>query len=72
MSVRNFGLTRITMDQIHGIIQDVEDLKYNDSLSQINSSLQNRDAKTKKGIYSDDFSNEAQSDAYNSESERQN
>jgi hypothetical protein len=29
MRIRNFGLTRITMDQIHDIIQDVEDLKYN-------------------------------------------
>lgn len=64
MSVRNFGLTRITMDQIHRIIQDVEDLKYNDAQNQMNSSLQNRDATAKKGIYSDDFSNEAQSDTY--------
>lgn len=67
MSVHNFSLSRITMDQIHRIIQDVEDLKYNDAQSQMNASLQNRDAKTKKGIYSDDFSNEAQSDVYNTE-----
>lgn len=67
MHVRNFGLTRITMDQIHQIIQDVEDLKYNDAQSQMNSSLQNRDAQTKKGIYSDDFSSEAQSDIFSTE-----
>ena len=62
MQIRNFGLTRITMDQIHDIIQDVEDLKYNDAQYQMNNELQNRDAQTKKGIYSDDFSNAAQSD----------
>ena len=67
MSVHNYGLTRITMDQIHRIMQDVEDLKYNDAQSQMNASLQNRDAQTKKGIYSDDFSNEAQSDTYHAE-----
>ncbi len=64
MHVRNFGLTRITMDQIHQIILDIEDLKYNDAQYQMNNSLQNRDAQTKKGIYSDDFSNEAQSDTF--------
>ena len=47
------------MDQIHDIIQDVEDLKYNDDQYQMNNELQNRDAQTKKGIYSDDFSNSA-------------
>jgi len=65
--VRNFGLTRITMDQIHDIIQDVEALKYNDAQYQMNNDLQNRDAQTKKGIYSDDFSNDAQSDRYHSQ-----
>ena len=48
MQIRNFGLTRITMDQIHDIIQDVEDLKYNDAQYQMNNELQNRDAQTKK------------------------
>lgn len=67
MQIRNFGLTRITMDQIHDIIQDVEDLKYNDAQYQMNNELQNRDAQTKKGIYSDDFSNSAQSDIYHAE-----
>lgn len=67
MTVLNFGLTRITMDQIHEIIKDVEDLKYNDAQFQMNNELQNRDAQTKKGIYSDDFSNDAQSDIYHSE-----
>lgn len=67
MTIRNFGLTRITMSQIHQVIQDVEDLKYNDAQYQMNNELQNRDAQTKKGIYSDDFSNEAQSDAFHSE-----
>ncbi len=67
MQIRNFGLTRITMDQIHDIIQDVEDLKYNDAQYQMNNELQNRDAQTKKGIYSDDFSNTAQSDIYHVE-----
>ena len=67
MQIRNFGLTRITMDQIHDIIQDVEDLKYNDAQYQMNNELQNRDAQTKKGIYSDDFSNTAQSDIYHAE-----
>ena len=67
MEIRNFGLTRITMDQIHDIIQDVEDLKYNDAQYQMNNELQNRDAQTKKGIYSDDFSNTAQSDIYHAE-----
>ncbi len=62
--VRNFRLTRITMDQIHTIIRDVEALKYNDAQYQMNNDLQNRDAQTKKGIYSDDFSNDAQSDRY--------
>jgi hypothetical protein len=65
--VLNFGLTRITMDQIHEIIKDVEDLKYNDAQFQMNNELQNRDAQTKKGIYSDDFSNDAQSDIYHAE-----
>jgi hypothetical protein len=67
MTIRNFGLTRITMSQIHQVIQDVEDLKYNDAQYQMNNELQNRDAQTKKGIYSDDFSNEAQSDTFHSE-----
>ncbi len=62
--IRNFGLTRVTMDMIHDIIQDVEALKYNDAQYQMNNALQNRDAQTKKGIYSDDFSNDAQSDIY--------
>jgi len=65
--VRNFGLTRITMDQIHDIMKDVEALKYNDAQYQMNNDLQNRDAQTKKGIYSDDFSSEAQSDRYHPE-----
>ena len=64
MRVDNFGLTRVPMDRIHEIIQDVEDLKYNDALFQMNSELQNRDAQTKKGIYSDDFSSDAQSDRF--------
>ncbi len=67
MPIRNFGLTRITMSQIHQVIQDVEDLKYNDAQYQMNNELQNRDAQTKKGIYSDDFSNEAQSDTFHAE-----
>ncbi|HUT54420.1 MAG TPA: DUF4815 domain-containing protein [bacterium] len=67
LTVINFGLTRITMDQIHEIIKDVEDLKYNDAQFQMNNALQNRDAQTKKGVYSDDFSNDAQSDVYHSE-----
>ncbi|MCK7511795.1 MAG: DUF4815 domain-containing protein [Desulfobacterales bacterium] len=54
------------MDQIHEIIKDVEDLKYNDAQFQMNNALQNRDAQTKKGVYSDDFSNDAQSDRYHS------
>jgi hypothetical protein len=33
----------------------------------MNNELQNRDAQTKKGVYSDDFSNDAQSDIYHSE-----
>ncbi len=45
----------------------MEDLKYNDAQYQINNELQNRDAQTKKGIYSDDFSNSAQSDIYHAE-----
>jgi hypothetical protein len=45
----------------------VEDLKYNDAQYQMNNELQNRDAQTKKGIYSDDFSNSAQSDIYHAE-----
>ncbi len=64
MRVDNFGLTRVTMDRMHEIIQDVEDLKYNDARFQMNSELQNRDADTKKGIYSDDFSSDAQSDRF--------
>ena len=64
MRIVNFGLTRVTMDRMHEIIQDVEDLKYNDAQFQMNSELQNRDAQTKKGIYSDDFSSDAQSDIF--------
>ncbi|MCB2141323.1 DUF4815 domain-containing protein [bacterium] len=64
LTIRNFGLTRVTMDMIHDIIEDVEALKYNDAQYQMNNELQNRDAQTKKGIYSDDFSNDAQSDIY--------
>ena len=67
MRVINFGLTRVTMDQLHDVIQDVEDLKYNDAQFQMNNELQNRDAQTKKGIYSDDFSNDAQSDIHHPE-----
>ncbi|HOV72711.1 MAG TPA: DUF4815 domain-containing protein [Candidatus Hydrogenedentes bacterium] len=62
MTVRNFGLTRVTMDQLHRLMRDIETLKYNDAISQMNTQLQNRTAETKKGIYSDDFSNTAQSD----------
>lgn len=64
MLVHNFGLTRVSMEQIHQVIQDVEDLKYNDAQSQMNNQLQNRDSQSKKGIYSDDFSNVAQSDIH--------
>jgi len=64
MRIDNFGLTRVTMDQVHQIIQDVENLKYNDAQFQMNNELQNRDAQTKKGIYSDDFSSDAQSDIH--------
>ena len=64
MRIDNFGLTRVTMDQVHQIIQDVEDLKYNDAQFQMNNELQNRNAQTKKGIYSDDFSSDAQSDVH--------
>ncbi len=39
LTVFNFGLTRITMDQIHEIIKDVEDLKYNDAQFQMNNEL---------------------------------
>ena len=67
MRIDNFGLTRVTMDQVHEIIQDVEDLKYNDAQFQMNNDLQNRDAQTKKGIYSDDFSSDAQSDVHHDE-----
>ncbi|MCB2141383.1 DUF4815 domain-containing protein [bacterium] len=67
LTIRNFGLTRVTMDMIHDIIEDVEALKYNDAQYQMNNELQNRDAQTKKGIYSDDFSNDAQSDIYHPE-----
>ena len=67
IEIRNFGLTRVTMDQIHDIIKDVESLKYNDAQYQMNNELQNRDAQTKKGVYSDDFSNSAQSDVYHAE-----
>ncbi len=65
--IRNFGLTRVTMDMIHDIIEDVEALKYNDAQYQMNNELQNREAQTKKGIYSDDFSNDSQSDIYHPE-----
>ena len=37
------------MDQVHQIIRDVEDLKYNDAQLQMAGELQNRDAETKKG-----------------------
>ena len=67
MRIVNFGLTRVTMDRLHEIIQDVEDLKVNDAQFQMNSELQNRDAQTKKGIYSDDFSSDAQSDIHHDE-----
>ena len=67
MRIVNFGLTRVTMDRLHEIIQDVEDLKINDAQFQMNSELQNRDAQTKKGIYSDDFSSDAQSDIHHDE-----
>ena len=67
MRIINFGLTRVTMDRLHEIIQDVEDLKVNDAQFQMNSELQNRDAQTKKGIYSDDFSSDAQSDIHHAE-----
>lgn len=67
MAVRNFGLTRVTMDQLHQLMRDIEDLKYNDAQFQMHNSLQNRDAQTKKGVYSDDFSNANQSDAYHAE-----
>ena len=62
MTVRNFGITRVTMDQLHRLMNDIESLKYNDAIAQMNAQLQNRTAETKKGIYSDDFSNTAQSD----------
>lgn len=47
MQIRNFGLNRITMDQIHDIIRYVEDLKYNDARYQANNALQNRGARIK-------------------------
>ena len=38
-SIISFGLTRIIMDQIHEIIDDVEDLKYSDAQFQMNNEL---------------------------------
>jgi hypothetical protein len=67
LTIENFGLTRITMDQIHRILQDIEDLKYNDAQYQMHNDLQNRDSQSKKGIYSDDFSSDGQSDLYHAE-----
>ncbi|CAM2066692.1 DUF4815 domain-containing protein [Sulfidibacter corallicola] len=67
MTARNFGLRRITMDQIHDLIRDVEQLKYNDAKNQMNADLSHRDEGQKKGIYADDFSNESQSDVYHPE-----
>lgn len=67
IAISNFGLKRITMDRIHDIISDIEDLKYNDAQYQITNQLQNREAQTKKGIYSDDFSSSAQSDTNHAE-----
>lgn len=64
MAVRNFGSTRVTMAQIHKALQDLEDLKYNDARSQMNTTLLNRTADAKKGVYSDDFSNSVQSDPH--------
>ncbi|CAM2070197.1 DUF4815 domain-containing protein [Sulfidibacter corallicola] len=67
MTARNFGLRRITMDQIHDLIRDVERLKYNDAQSQMNADLSHREGGIKKGIYSDDFSSESQSDVHHPE-----
>ncbi len=64
MSVQNFGLSRVNMEQLHKLMADVEALKYNDARAQMNNELQNRTAQSKKGVYSDDFSNEAQSDVF--------
>lgn len=64
MTVTNFGITRVTMQELHGVMRDVEGLKYNDAQFQQLLVLQNRDSATKKGIYTDNFQNESQSDPF--------
>jgi hypothetical protein len=64
MTVTNFGIARVTMQQLHGVMRDVEALKYNDAQFQQLLVLQNRDSQTKKGIYTDNFQNESQSDPF--------
>jgi hypothetical protein len=62
LKLTNLGLTRVTMQQLHMLLRDVEALKYNDAQFQQLLVLQNRDAAAKKGIYTDNFSNDSQSD----------
>lgn len=49
MSVTNFAITRVTMQELHGVMRDVEALKYNEVQFQQLLVLQNRDSQTKKG-----------------------
>ena len=62
LQVHNFGLRRITMDRIYRLIEQVEEIKYNEARSQMNATLLNRTSDAKKGVYSDDFTNPIQSD----------
>lgn len=64
LAVTNFGITRVTMQQLHGVLRDVEALKYNDAQFQQLLVLQNRDSQTKKGIFTDNFQNESQADPF--------
>jgi hypothetical protein len=46
LAVTNFGITRVTMQQLHGVLRDVEALKYNDAQFQQLLVLQNRNSQT--------------------------
>lgn len=62
ITVENVDYTMLNAEEIRSLKKEIETLKYNDALSQMNADLNNRDSIPKKGVYSDDFSTNEQSD----------
>lgn len=53
---------RVTQDRLRRMLQDIENLKYNDAINQINTSVTSRQATPQRGVFADDLSSLIQAD----------